>query len=164
MSQRDGRPQEQSLCFTVHTRQSQYSHQIHLRWFTSRTIRAAIQMRICVRDTTFNVSARVAGEQWAGRPNLAGRRSQKTEMGRNGPTKKPFRPDRSNWCLERAAAPADAAGKEADQPDERENRRHDEEPVDDETDAERDDREDRKTTRSSISSSSFSARRGGLRR
>ena len=51
MTQRDVRPQAQSLCFTVHARQLQNSHQIHLRWFTSRTKRATIQMRISVRDT-----------------------------------------------------------------------------------------------------------------
>jgi hypothetical protein len=51
MIQRDVPPQEQSLCFTEHRLQSQYSHQIHLRWFTSRMNRATIQRRISVRDT-----------------------------------------------------------------------------------------------------------------
>ena len=115
-----------------------------------------------MRDTTFNVSAHVAGEQWAGRPNLAGRGSY-DEYGAERSPKEPLRPDRST-SLERAAAPADAACEEADQPDQRENRRDDEEPLDDEAGAERDDREDRKHTRSSMFESSLSARRGGLRR
>ena len=75
MIQRDVAPQEQSLCFTVQRRQSQYSHQIHLRWFTSSTKRATIQRRISVRDTLSNVSVRVPIHQWAGWPNLAGLRS-----------------------------------------------------------------------------------------
>jgi hypothetical protein len=87
MIQREVCPQEQSLCFTVHVRQSQYSHQIHLRWFTSRTKRAAIQMRISVRDTLVNVSAPLAGGQWAGWPNVPGRRSYERKTGRNGPRK-----------------------------------------------------------------------------
>ena len=45
-------PQPQSLCFAQHLRQFQFSHQIHLRWFTSSTKRATIQRRICVLDTT----------------------------------------------------------------------------------------------------------------
>jgi hypothetical protein len=51
MTQRAVFPQAQSLCFAVQARQDQYSHQIHLRWFTSRMRRATIQMRICERDT-----------------------------------------------------------------------------------------------------------------
>jgi hypothetical protein len=54
----------------VHRRQSQNSHQIHLRWFTSSTKRATIQTRISVRDTLSNVSALCLREQWAGWPNL----------------------------------------------------------------------------------------------
>jgi hypothetical protein len=46
-------------------------------------------------------------------------------------------------ALERAAAPADAAGEEADQPDQRQNGCDDEEPFDDEADAEGDDGENR---------------------
>jgi hypothetical protein len=75
MIQRDVLPQEQSLCFTEHARQLQCSHQIHLRWFTSSTKRAVIQRRISVRDTMSNVSAPPHKGQWAGRPNLPGRRS-----------------------------------------------------------------------------------------
>ena len=55
-------PQPQSLCFEEHLRQFQFSHQIHLRWFTSSTKRATIQRRICVFDTTQQGSAR----RWAG--------------------------------------------------------------------------------------------------
>ena len=75
MIQRDVCPQEQSLCFTVHVRQSQYSHQIHLRWFTSRMKRATIQRRISVRDTPSNVSAYRSRQQWAERPRLGRSRS-----------------------------------------------------------------------------------------
>jgi hypothetical protein len=75
MIQREVCPQEQSLCATVHARQRQCSHQIHFRWFTSSTKRATIQMRISVRDTLPNVSAYEAKRQWAGRPNVADRRS-----------------------------------------------------------------------------------------
>lgn len=53
MTQREVFPQAQSLCFAVQARQDQYSHQIHLRWFTSRTKRATIQRRICACDTVF---------------------------------------------------------------------------------------------------------------
>jgi len=75
MIQREVAPQEQSLCFTEQARQLQYSHQIHLRWFTSRTKRATIQRRICVRDTSSNVSAASGGGQWAGWPTLGVARS-----------------------------------------------------------------------------------------
>ena len=75
MIQRDVAPQEQSLCFTEQLRQSQNSHQIHLRWFTSSTKSATIQMRVSVRDTLSNVSALTPIEQWAGWPNLGGPRS-----------------------------------------------------------------------------------------
>ena len=75
MIQREVLPQAQSLCFTVHARQLQCSHQIHFRWFTSSTKRATIQRRISVRDTMFNVSARFGGGQWAKRPNVPARRS-----------------------------------------------------------------------------------------
>jgi hypothetical protein len=51
MIQRAVSPQAQSLCFAVQARQDQYSHQIHLRWFTSSTNRAMIQRRIWLRDT-----------------------------------------------------------------------------------------------------------------
>ena len=51
MNQRAVAPQAQSLCFAVHRRQLQCSHQIHLRWFTSSTKSATIQRRISVRDT-----------------------------------------------------------------------------------------------------------------
>jgi hypothetical protein len=63
MTQRDVAPQAQSLWRTVHARQDQYSHQIHLRWFTSSRKRATIQRRISVRDTLFNVSADPAVQQ-----------------------------------------------------------------------------------------------------
>src|SRR3954447_14628788 len=69
MSQRLVLPQEQSLCSTEQLRQLQYSHQIHLRWFTSRTKRATIQSMISVRDTVSNVSAPIRQEQWANRPS-----------------------------------------------------------------------------------------------
>lgn len=75
MTQRLVWPQAQSLCATMHARHVQNSHQIHLRWFTSRTKRATIQRRISVRDTMFNVSARFGGGQWAKRPNVPARRS-----------------------------------------------------------------------------------------
>ena len=75
MIQREVAPQEQSLGFTVQRRQSQYSHQIHLRWFTSSTKRVTIQMRISVRDTLSNVSASVYSGQWAGWPNIGTRGS-----------------------------------------------------------------------------------------
>jgi hypothetical protein len=53
-------------------------------------------------------------------------------------------PPRPGCCdIERAAAPADAACEEADQPDEREHGCDDEEPLDDEPRAERDDRQNR---------------------
>jgi hypothetical protein len=70
MIQREVAPQEQSLCFTEQARQLQYSHQIHLRWFTSRIRSATIQRRICVRDTSSNVSATCCVGQWAGWPTL----------------------------------------------------------------------------------------------
>ena len=63
MIQRDVAPQAQSLCFTVQARHDQYSHQIHLRWFTSSRKRATIQRRISVRDTLFNVSTPPSVEQ-----------------------------------------------------------------------------------------------------
>ena len=44
-------PQEQSLCFAEQLRQSQYSHQIHFKWFSSRIMSARIQRKISVRDT-----------------------------------------------------------------------------------------------------------------
>ncbi len=75
MIQRDVAPHAQSLCLTAQARQSQCSHQIHLRWFTSRMSRATIQRRVSVRDTLSNVSADVCDRQWAARPNLEGGRS-----------------------------------------------------------------------------------------
>ena len=51
MTQRWVAPHEQSLCFTEQLRQSQYSHQIHFRCWTSSARRARIQRRIAVRDT-----------------------------------------------------------------------------------------------------------------
>jgi hypothetical protein len=68
MTQREVAPQLQSLCFTEQLRQSQYSHQIHLRWFTSSRKRATIHRRIWVCDTLPNVSAHPRRKQWAGRP------------------------------------------------------------------------------------------------
>lgn len=84
MTQRDVDPQAQSLCLASHARQLQCSHQIHLRWFTSRTKRATIQMRICVRDTVPKVSATRRNRQWAGRPNLAARGSYGGKSIRSG--------------------------------------------------------------------------------
>jgi len=75
MIQRDVAPQEQSLCFTLQRRQFQYSHQIHLRWFTSSAKSATIQMRISVRDTLSNVSGPLPVEQWAGWPKPGDPRS-----------------------------------------------------------------------------------------
>ena len=51
MTQERVAPQEQSLCFAEQLRQSQYSHQIHFKWFNSSTRSARIQMKISVRDT-----------------------------------------------------------------------------------------------------------------
>ena len=70
MTQRLVLPQAQSLCATVQVRHVQNSHQIHLRWFTSRTKRATIQSRISVCDTLSNVSAVLGPRKWAGRPVL----------------------------------------------------------------------------------------------
>jgi len=75
MTQRLVWPQEQSLCATAQLPHVQNSHQIHLRWFTSRTKRATIQRRIWVCDTSPNVSASPVDEQWAERPNLGRARS-----------------------------------------------------------------------------------------
>jgi len=75
MTQRLVLPQAQSLWTTVQLRHVQNSHQIHLRWFTSRMKRATIQSRISVFDTPSNVSADRAFEQWAERPSLARLRS-----------------------------------------------------------------------------------------
>jgi hypothetical protein len=91
MSQRDVAPQAQSLCFTEHARQLQYSHQIHLRWFTSSRKRATIQRRISVCDTLSNVSTPPTTEQWAGRPNLRCRRSY--EYGAKRSSEEPLRPE-----------------------------------------------------------------------
>ena len=92
MSQRDVAPQAQSLCFTEHARQLQYSHQIHLRWFTSSRKRATIQRRISVCDTLLNVSTFPSAEQWAGRPNLHDCRSYEYEAKRS--SEEPLRPER----------------------------------------------------------------------
>ena len=70
MTQRLVRPQAQSLCTTAQLRHVQNSHQIHLRWFTSRMKRATIQSRISVFDTPSNVSASRSREQWAERPSV----------------------------------------------------------------------------------------------
>ena len=70
MSQRLVWPQAQSLCATEQFRHAQNSHQIHLRWFTSRTKRATIQRRTSVFDTLPNVSAASRRRQWAERPRL----------------------------------------------------------------------------------------------
>ena len=70
MTQRLVLPQEQSLCAAVQLRHVQNSHQIHLRWFTSRMRRATIQSRISVFDTPSNVSAYRSRQQWAERPTL----------------------------------------------------------------------------------------------
>ena len=86
MTQREVFPQAQSLCFAVQARQAQYSHQIHLRWFTSRMKRATIQSRISVFDTPSNVSAYRACEQWAERPSLGRRGSYEAiDTGRSDP-------------------------------------------------------------------------------
>jgi hypothetical protein len=70
MTQRLVLPQPQSLWATEQLLQFQNSHQIHLRWFTSRTKRATIQSMISVRDTVSNVSAPIRHGQWANRPRL----------------------------------------------------------------------------------------------
>ena len=70
MTQRAVDPHAQSLSFELQLRQSQCSHQIHLRWFTSRMKRATIQRRVSVCDTLLNVSADREAGQWAARPNL----------------------------------------------------------------------------------------------
>jgi hypothetical protein len=72
MTQRLVLPQAQSLWTTVQLRHVQNSHQIHLRWFTSRMKRATIQSRISVFDTPSNVSAYRPRQQWAERPSLGG--------------------------------------------------------------------------------------------
>jgi hypothetical protein len=94
MTQREVAPQLQSLCFSEQLRQSQNSHQIHLRWFTSSTKRATIQMRISVRDTSSNVSASRADRQWAERPNSPRPRSYEDELGRGRDSEKPAPPHR----------------------------------------------------------------------
>jgi len=93
MSQRDVAPQAQSLCFTEHARQLQYSHQIHLRWFTSSRKRATIHRRISVCDTLFNVSTPPSAEQWAGWPNLPGAGSY--DCGVERFSEEPLHPDKS---------------------------------------------------------------------
>jgi hypothetical protein len=96
MSQRDVAPQAQSLCFTVHARQLQCSHQIHLRWFTSSRKRATIHRRIWVCDTLSNVSTPASVEQWARRPNLLGCGSYASyEYGAKRSSEEPLRPDAS---------------------------------------------------------------------
>jgi hypothetical protein len=45
-------PHAQSLCFAEQARQAQCSHQIHFRCWTSNAMRAKIQRRIAVRDTS----------------------------------------------------------------------------------------------------------------
>src|SRR5439155_18932431 len=84
MNQREVAPQAQSLCFAVHCRQSQYSHQIHLRWFSSSTKRATIQRRISVRDTPSTY--RYGGEHG---------------NGPGGPIRVPAGPSRSEYGVER---------------------------------------------------------------
>jgi hypothetical protein len=84
MTQRLVLPQEQSLWATEQLLQFQNSHQIHLRWFTSRTKRATIQSMISVRDTLSNVSARQPVGQWAERPRSGHRRSY-LDTERSGP-------------------------------------------------------------------------------
>jgi len=51
MTQARVAPHEQSLCFMEQLRQSQCSHQIHFRCWSSSTSRARIQRRMTVRDT-----------------------------------------------------------------------------------------------------------------
>jgi hypothetical protein len=68
MTQRLVLPQAQSLWATVQLLHVQNSHQIHLRWFTSRMKRATIQSRTSVFDTPSNVSVSPPREQWAVRP------------------------------------------------------------------------------------------------
>src|SRR5581483_11337965 len=113
--QRAVAPQPQSLCFAAQRRQSQYSHQIHLRWFTSSTKSATIQRRISVRDTPPKVRA--------GRP---------TGNGPGGPNEPPLGPRRSRRLPAAHAGASDAPGEKADEPDEGDDRGHDEEPMDDE--------------------------------
>ena len=75
MIQRLVLPQEQCLCVTAQLLHVQNSHQIHLRWFTSRMKRATIQSRISVFDTPSNVSAYRSRQQWAERPSFRSLRS-----------------------------------------------------------------------------------------
>lgn len=84
MTQRLVLPQAQLLCTTVQLRHVQYSHQIHLRWFTSSAKRATIHRRISVRDTPSNVSALSRTRQWAVRPRFRRARSQWCESIRAG--------------------------------------------------------------------------------
>src|SRR3954447_4481088 len=140
MIQRDVPPQEQSLCFTVQRRQSQYSHQIHLRWFTSSTKSVTIQMRISVRDTLSNVWRPCGSGNGPGGPTSATHGPKRRGRSRH----RGAVPARNACGLEGAAAPADPAREEADQPDECEHRGHDEQPLDDEPGTESDDRQDRK--------------------
>ena len=92
--QRAVAPHAQSLCFERQLRQSQCSHQIHLRWFTSSTKRATIQRRVCVCDTLVNVSADRVSDQWAARPNVSPPRSY-VKTGRSGPRRS--RPTPTWW-------------------------------------------------------------------
>ncbi len=62
--------QAQSLCFTPHLPQSQYVHQIHLKWFHSKTIRQMHQMKICVWLTLVTQPEPGGACQWAVRPIL----------------------------------------------------------------------------------------------
>ena len=75
MIQRLVLPQAQSLWVTEQLLHIQNSHQIHLRWFTSRMKRATIQSRISVFDTPSNVSVFLPGQQWAGWPTVPRPRS-----------------------------------------------------------------------------------------
>jgi len=67
--QRAVAPQAQSLCFAEQWRQFQCSHQIHLRWFTSRTKSATIQRRISVCDTSPTVRLVARTGNGPGGPN-----------------------------------------------------------------------------------------------
>src|SRR5579884_3250935 len=137
MTQERVAPHEQSLCFAVQARQFQYSHQIHFRCWTSSTRRARIQRKIAVRDTP-------ADSHRNGRP----------AMGR------PTHPG-SVFGLPASGAGTEAAGEQADQPDQREHGGDDEQPVHDESDAERDDRQDRQQNQQQhLSHPSFRPNRG----
>src|SRR5690348_14261096 len=104
--QRAVAPQPQSLCFAEKWRQSQNSHQIHLRWFTSS---ATIQSRISVRDTPPTIRA-----------------TRPTRNGPGGPNEPALGPSRSQRLPAAHAGASHASGEQADEPHEGDDGGHDE--------------------------------------